>query len=146
MTKHWHRVDRVIIYRITSRNGVERGVGGSDIKQGRWLSIIRPNEREIHRISRYFRGLSRLWIIDESRALPQRVARQCDTRWGHRGLLIIEVDLILHLAQDHEPDPVIGGKGNPLSTIAEPRPSRFTHVNSSGRDVASGGCRGRVTS
>lgn len=50
------------------------------------------------------------------------------------------------LVQDHEPDPVIGGKGNPLSTIAEPQSSRFMHVNSSGRDVVSGRFRGRVTS
>jgi hypothetical protein len=64
--------------------------------------------------------------------------------WHHHGLLIIEVDLILCLAQDHELDPVIGGKGNPLSTIVAltRRPSRFTHVNSSGRDVAGGESRG----
>lgn len=148
MINHWHRVDRAIIYRSTAR------CVWSDTKQGRWLSIGVLKRRRNISLSNRGDSENLVLIRDDFcifNAVDHSVARctiyrtrWCKRRWHHHGLLIIEVDLILCLAQDHELDPVIGGKGNSLSTIVAParRPSHFTHVNSSGRDVAGGESRG----
>lgn len=137
-------------------------VGGrSDIKQGRWLSIIRPNTRR--------RDVSSTVRVIQTRTFYgwcTRAALICDDHWRYRRKIRLDLFCCYNashamvgslwaanhrgrfdpLVQDHEPDPVIGGKGNPLSTITEPQLSRFMHVNSSGRDVVSGRFRGRVTS